>query len=257
MRIAVVTLLAVLTAQSCSPSLASTASQLFHKVRVSEAIVVTSPRLEAAALSLSQRFSKVRCSSACLSASWCQVWCRGSSSDECLLSNIVVMPAYVEPNTADALACYTRRQWDLATGVAIQGCKEMNVLKVPQNLVDGIYDLHTITTCYIMVSSDNPWFLLDLGAARTFSLVRLYALPKGKLSGLDNIRDLEFRVSAFPPVTPGEFSSFDLFGTFVGPATEFSQEIVITVAAPVTARYLSVQRMALSSYFQTCHIEVH
>lgn len=257
MRGAVVTLAVLLAALSCPPALAALASLLFHKVMVSSAIVVASPRLEFVPRSLSQRLSSVMCSTSCLLAPWCQVWCRGSSGDECLLSNILVLPVYVEPNMADALTCFTRRQRDLAAGAAIQGLPPQNVLKVVENLVDGIYDMHTITTCYLMNPYTDPWYLLDLGAAKTFSLVRLYGMPAGKLSGLDNIRDIEVRVSLTPPATPGDFSSFDLFGTFVGPATEFNQEIVFTVANPVTARYLSVRRIVSSLYFQTCHIEVY
>lgn len=257
MRSAVVTAMAILMAQSCSPSLAVIVSRLFHRVWVSNAVMMASDRIESVIPSRSQRFSNVRCSSVCMLAPWCQVWCRGSSSDECFLSNMIVMPAYVESNMADALACYTRRQRDLATYASIQGCPLMNDLKAASNLVDGIYDMKTLTTCHLMSYITNPWYLLDLGAARTFSLVRLYGMPAGKASGLLNVRDLEFRVSVSPAATLGDFSSFDLFGTFVGPATEFNQEIVLTVATPVTARYLSVQRSGTGIFFQTCHIEVH
>lgn len=227
---------------------------LYRGVLVSNATVATSTRLEDLPLP-DGPFQSLRCASACSRSVWCDLFCLDSSNALCLLSNMIVMANYAEKHADDALPCYTRRRKDLATGASIQAVPSPE-LPVKENLVDGIYGLRTYVQCFYTDIIDNPWFLLDFGSSVTFRTVRLFAQPSGVEAMLPRISNIQVRFGMSAVATPGNFGSYQLFAKFAGPATEFGQIVTLEAAAPVAARYLSVQKMDVQERFQFCHIEV-
>jgi len=104
---------------------------------------------------------------------------------------MIVMPGYREANLADALACYTRRHRDLATGSHILGTVHLRP-RVVTNLVDGIYDLQTLSTCYHTdIDQYYPWFRLSFATPVTVHRVKLMAQPEGSLVALKKLGNLE------------------------------------------------------------------
>lgn len=67
---------------------------------------------------------------------------------------------------------------------------------------------------------------------------------------------MKVRVGMAAAKTPGDFSSYQLFGSFPGPAVT-GQVVVLESPVPVTARFLSVQKMQDTTRLQICHIEVY
>lgn len=255
MRTFLVKLILVLLVQTCS----STISTLrFQGVTVSRTMILDSPILEEfSAPLLSHTFG---CSVICGMKSWCDLWCFDPSVDVCFFSNIIVMPGYSADTSEDPLTCYTMRPSDFATGAAIDGTPHYTGrdLKHIGNLIDGIYDLQTGEMCYMsQANSNKPWLLLDFRKPKSVRLVKMMTQPTGLSSWVQSVANLEVRVGLQAPMNPGDFSSFDKFGNYQGPATTYNQEIVIEVAAPMTARYMSIQKMEASTAIQVCHLEVH
>ena len=91
-----------------APSLALNALTMFRAVKVSESTVNSAQNVESLQVPPGRLYN-LRCSSTCGRMEWCQLWCRGTSPGHCILSDMFVMPGYVEPNMADALTCYTTR----------------------------------------------------------------------------------------------------------------------------------------------------
>lgn len=257
MRTFAARVLLVLLAQSRPPP--STANTFnFYGVTVSRAMVMNSPSLEEFSIPSVQT---LRCSVICGWRSWCDLWCRDASSDVCFFSNIIVTPGYsAEVPTADAMACFTRRPKDLATGAAIDASPHFaaRVLRVKENLIDGIYDLQTVDMCYMtLTGEDLPWFVIDFGKPVSVRLVKFFTQPTGQSYWVQSVGNLEVRVGVEPVTMPGDFSAYDHFGHYQGPATKYNQEVVVEAPAPMTARFLSVQKMELSTKIQICHLEVH
>lgn len=198
----------------------------------------------------------LRCSSTCSMDTLCELWCHETLPINCLFSDMFVMPTYVETNMDDSLTCYTKRHRDLATGASIKGSAINSGFpqRIVVNLVDGIFDRQNLLLCYMTNTLlEQPWFLLDFGEEVAFRLVKIYSQPSGVSSFVWKIRDFEVRVGKEAVATSGDFSSYDWFGSFPGPATEYNQEIIIEVSAPVTGRFLAVQKMMSDTNFQICH----
>lgn len=256
MEVAFPSVVMALAVQLWPPSLAAQ-SALFRKVLVSETRLMTSRRLESALLPLGT-LQTLQCSAKCGVQPWCDLW--WLSADQCFMSNMIVMPGYAETNMADALACFTRRHKDYATGALIQGTvhSTSKPTRVLENLVDGMYDRFSLDMCYINNNSqDYPWFVLDFGTPRTFHLVKLFSQPVGDSKILDNLTYLEARLGMSPVSQLGNFSSYAFFGMFLGPATSFDQEMLIEPSAPMSARYLSIQKVKGTETIQVCHLEVY
>lgn len=259
MKVALVTVLAAVAMQSWPPSLVVATASLFRRVEVSRTKLARSQNTELGQLP-SGLSGSVRCAAACTVDPRCQMWCQGASSEECLVSDMVVTSAYVEADLADATACYTRRLKDFVVGASIEGSPvhPNSPLRVKENLIDGIFNQDNNDNCYRTDNNLNrPWFVLDFGTAVTFRFVKLFAQANGSLNMVKTIADLEVRVGMAAVPTPGDFSSYQLFGSFTGPAVEFGQVIVLESPAPVTSRFLSVQKMQDAERLQLCHVEVY
>lgn len=258
MEKALITMTMTLAMLLWPPSLAAQ-NMFFTRVLVSEAKITGSQLLEPVHIALGSSHT-LRCSLICSLQPWCDLWCSDASADQCFLSNMIVMPDYEEGSIADALACYTQRRKDYATGATIQTATTYydTPLRVGGNLVDGIYDRFTLNTCYTnAVNVTNPWFVLDFGAPVTLRSVTLFSQPRGQAYLPTYLANLEVRVGMSPVTTLGDFSSYAFFGIFIGPASTFSQEIVIEAPSPMTARFLSVQKKSGTGHIQICHLEVH
>lgn len=230
----------------------------FHRVAVSKA-KLTPTRSTEFCLDPPRSSQLIRCSSLCISQLWCDLWCQNTPTAHCFISDMIVMPDYNETDMNDALMCYTRRPKDLATGASIQASSihASFPLRVEGNLVDGIYDRQTMDQCFLTSTLEtNHWFVLDLKQNVRFRIIKLTAQPKGSLVVVGYLGNLEVRVGQSAPDTPGNFESYAYFGSFTGPATNYSQEIAIEVHAPVRARYISLQKMGVDR-IQICHLEVY
>ncbi|XP_063602809.1 uncharacterized protein LOC134778815 [Penaeus indicus] len=239
------------------PSLA-VQSAFYTRVLVSEAKITGSQLLEPVLMTLGSSHT-LRCSLICSLQSWCDLWCSDASTDQCLLSNMIVLPNYEEDSTTDALVCYTQRRKDYATGATIQTATVYYTapLRVGGNLVDGIYDRFTLNACFTSANDvTNPWFVLDFGAPVSLRSVTLFSQPSGQTYMPTYLANLEVRVGMSPVATLGDFSSYAFFGIFIGPASSFSQEIVIEATSPMTARFLSLQKISGTGHIQICHLEV-
>lgn len=226
-----------------------------HKVLVSNATVSASNKIR----SLSEfegAFPHYRSSELCGRRSWCHLWCRGASSAQLFLSDMIVTPGYVEARTDDALTCYTFRNRDIATGASIVGVKDRGDGRVVGNLVDGIHPQRNVSDCFFMRRMNYPWFLIDLGTLRAFSVVRLIVQPSGSKGVVALTDKIEVRTGTEPVVTLGDFSPYRFFGKFGGVPVSFRQEIDIKSLRPVKARFISVQKRAPDTRFQFCHVEV-
>lgn len=226
-----------------------------HRVLVSNATVTVSNKVQT--LSESEgAFPHYRSSELCSQKLWCHLWCYGESSAQLFLSDMIVTPGYVEARTEDALTCYTFRNRDIATGASIVGVPDIGDGRVVENLVDGIHPQRNVSDCFFMRKMDYPWFLIDLGALRAFSVVRLIVQPSGSKGVLVRMDKIEVRTGTEPVFTPGDFTSYRFFGKFGGVPVSFRQEIDLKALRPVTARFVSVQKRAVADRFQVCHVEV-
>lgn len=253
----IMTVIMVMTVQFWS-SLSVTGSSLtrYYSVMVSNATLVQSKTLKTLPIPPGASHT-LRCSNGCSLLPWCNLWYRNPSTDLCFLSDIIVMPTYVENSMVDdALTCYTRRHRDFATGALIYGLPDVDV-KFKENLVDGIYFQKKVHECHMMqVVEGNPWFMLDLREPVTFRIVKLIVQPGGSSGVLLKTKNLEVRIGTSIVDTLGNFEAFKVFGKFIGPATYNRQEIVLGGSKPVTARYISVQK-TIQEKFQLCHVEVY
>ena len=251
--------LVVLAVVAGTPALAQNALTLFRAVKVSENAVNKSARIEWPQVSPGGLYN-LRCSSLCDRMEWCQLWCRGTSTDHCILSDMFVMPTYKEPNMDDALTCYTTRPRDLATNAAITSTPQNTEKKTNKNLVDGIFVHTNINDCYLAKEDSlKLWFLLDFGTPVTFRQITMWTQPEGNMDNVKGLRDLEVRAGNTVVTAPDGFQAYRLLGRFLGPATLYGQQVVVEAKTPVTARFLSVQRVAMDtpSTFQICHLEVY
>lgn len=238
------------------PSASTQTLSLFRRVQVSRVAVVGSVLLDALAVPPGEA-PTFRCSCVCNLRAWCDLWCDDTGSGQCLFSNMVVLPAYQESDTSNALNCYTRRQREFAAGALIRATPDSGG-KPATNLVDGFYDGKTLGLCYhTVLSVDNPWILLDFRVPVTFRHVKFVLQPAGAISTVQHARNMAARTGMEDVATAGDFTAYDFFGDFAGPATDYGQEVIIESPEAVTARFLSLQKMELGTYFQICHIEVY
>lgn len=259
MKEAVVIALFALLLQSWSPSLAGKPFVIFRRTLLSKDRLLTASKfLKSFPISPGTPFIFV-CSKHCEDESKCLLWCHDASDSTCFVSNLIVMPKYAETNLSDAIPCFTRQQKDLATGAAIDSSPgNPNLIeRAKTNLVDGFYD-KTLDQCFITKSLVKPWFMLDFGAPVTLRIVKLSVQTTGMIEKLEKIKNLEIRTGDVLPASSGDFSAFRVFGEFLGPVWEFGQEINIEVKAPVTARFLSVQKADdEKNPIQICHLEIY
>lgn len=248
--------LAVMLPLLCSrSSAAEVSSSLFHRVMVSHATLLTGGRVETVVPNPPEPPRLRAMSIRCHLLPWCDLWWCDPSTGDCFFSNMIVMPDYAEVNTADALACYTRRHKDFATGSSITSTPEA-IGRVSTSLVDGIFDMNNLDFCYSTAYNvDYPWLLIDLLSPKDFRVVMFLVQTKGQIFVLQFLQNLEVRVGM--TALAGNFESYSLFGRYAGPPLLLGEEVLVEVPTPVTARFVAIQKMETVSSFQICHVEVY
>lgn len=196
----------------------------------------------------------LRCSAVCQLQEWCKLWCQDPTAPftACLLSDVIVMPAYHETHEADVLTCYTRRHVDFVTNGTIVGSpdKEDYPSRKMENLVDGFYG-YTMSECFLTISTKNPWFTVDICEVKPISLVRI--IFQNNINA-ELHTDYEVRLGRVE-VPEHELHNHTRMGYFAGPATK-GEEVLFSVPEPILARYVTVRRLVVGE-LQLCHIEVY
>ncbi|KAK3886381.1 hypothetical protein Pcinc_009484 [Petrolisthes cinctipes] len=201
------------------------------------------------------------CPSSCLRMGWCKIWCSHPSTNptHCILANSIVMPKYIELNTADAITCYTAGEvQDLATNVLIAAAGAQAPWfpnKRKENLVDGIYNYQEDDHFSTATAFAENWFLIDFTENVMISQVLLFA-PNNQFA--DKLfYDLEVRVGNVTVTSKAELAAYDLFGAFPGQAYP-GQVVDLKSAESVSCRFLGVQKMTQDWFeFEVAHIEVY
>lgn len=247
----------VLMVHSWLPSLSAVKPLTpFRRVQVRRETVEKAPLMEVVPFD-QESLQTLRCSRMCDDKPWCNLWCLDPSHKQCYYSETIVMPDYNETMMSDVLTCYTRRPKDLATGTVINGTDTNDIYRIKENLVDGIFSMESTFTCYKPKISDYPWFMIDFGTPVMFRLVKIVIQNVGHVRHYLIFQEIEVRFGMSALDNPGNFTSYNIFGRFAGPAPESSPEIVFEVSKPVKARFLSVQKMEVNSHFFVCHVEVY
>ncbi|XP_050724694.1 uncharacterized protein LOC127002680 [Eriocheir sinensis] len=195
--------------------------------------------------------SLIPCGAACMRQDWCRLWCHEAPRG-CLLTSLTASPSYTPAEPVGTLSCYTSRPPDLAVGAAITSSPRYSLLVKPkENLVDGIYSSEILDCSYVTPGNGaTAWFLLDFRAAVPVSEVVMVAQPNDNAP--QNFRDVEVRVGDVQ--MPGNFTTYQLLGTFPGPAQP-EQTIVLRPAASIKGRYVSIQRTT-DGNLQIAHLEI-
>ncbi|KAK3882826.1 hypothetical protein Pcinc_012828 [Petrolisthes cinctipes] len=199
------------------------------------------------------------CTTKCTLLDWCKLWCAYPSTNpsHCLVSSIIFMPTYQETDLTDALTCHTTRPKDLATYADITaGLPGVTYpQRNEQNLVNGFYSYDPNENMATMSKPSERWFILDFGQPKCFQHVIMYA--QNNSSAPRRFNNIEVRVGNVKAVTPpGDLSSYDLFGWFLGPAAK-GQVVEMKSPKPVCARFVSACKVAGDGQqLQVAHIEV-
>lgn len=245
--------------------LLSSASVEGGVLRVWRPVLVSLQRIQAAYKTQQESFPlpqgagpALYCGKICASQDWCKLWCAvpSTSPTSCLVSSIVVMPAYQETDTSDALICHTTRPKELATNTVITGggVRTNTAQRTTANLVDGIYD-HNNDACFATKDSErHQWFLLDFGEPKWFQHVILHA--QNDINAPTRFFNVEVLVGNVTGSTHSDFDAYDQFGVFPGAAV-VAQVVEMKSAKPVSARFVAVRKHDDTGiFFQACHVEV-
>ncbi|XP_050687361.1 uncharacterized protein LOC126980948 [Eriocheir sinensis] len=214
-------------------------------------VLVEPPWLKTTVTQTPRNLSLIPCGAACIRQDWCRLWCHEAPRG-CLLTSLTASASYEPAQPDGALSCYTSRPPDLTVGANITSSPHFHPdIKRRENLVDGIFS-SDMYDCAI-VNTDNgvtPWFLLDLGATVPVSEVVLVTQPNEKAPYF--FKDVEVRVGDVE--MSGDFTTYQLLGTYPGPAQP-EQTVVLRPAAPITGRYVSIQRTTVPA-LQIAHLEI-
>ncbi|XP_050724695.1 uncharacterized protein LOC127002681 [Eriocheir sinensis] len=215
-------------------------------------ISVESSWLKVTVTQTPRNLSLIPCGAACMRQDWCRLWCHELPS-ECLFTSLIASASYTPAKPGGALSCYTSRIPDLAVGAAITSSPNVDSgLKPKENLVDGIYP-SKISDCAAVAEVTGgftAWYLVDLGAAVPVSEVVMVTQPNNNTD--KHFVDVEVRVGDVQ--MSGDFTTYPLLGFFLKGATA-GQFIVMRPAAPMTGRYVSIQRTTIGN-LQVCHLEI-
>lgn len=194
--------------------------------------------------------SLVSCGVVCMWQDWCRLWCHVAPR-ECLLTSLFVSASYTPAQPEGAQSCHTSHLPDLAVGAAITSSPHYDSTRQKENLVDGIYGNDNLD-CSVVVPGNGgwAWFMLDLGAEHPISEVVLVAQPSSYAQHY--FKDIEVRVGSVGMV--GDFSTYQLLGTYMGPG-KHEEVAVVRPAAPITGRYVSIQRTT-DGYLMLAHVEI-
>lgn len=190
----------------------------------------------------------------CLEVSWCMLMCRKSDGTY-LLSNIVIdFKLNDGPIGTNNLRCWTQYPNPSIfpnAGVTVAGFSDPdgNVLKVPANLIDGIYGLNMYECAAFSVRSP-AYLVFDLGQNYAISAVYVNSQSNNPVGNINNIL-----IQGGLTFEPANFSSYSLIGYFNESIVTYPNYRYTAIPkVPVVARFLSLSRM--NAYLQPCHLGV-
>ena len=189
---------------------------------------------------------KIYCGTSCLSTENCKFWCF-KSDGYCYLYNFAVSPVY-ETTGVDLIDCYTKKRNDIVSQASIVSIGAFRAIDVIENLKDGIAEGRFCTTY-----NSEPWILIDLKNRAQINNVGIQAVNDAPLGPM-YCQYIEVRISSTPPVTPGDFSSWDLF-------YYLDRKCVVGVvenlksSSPKIGQYISLLRKTIG-HFCINHLEI-
>lgn len=208
--------------------------------------------------SISQGVSpKCYCSFRCAIKDWCKLWCVDSSNTNCIISNIIIMPTYIEQVPTNTIQCHTNRPKDFATNAVITAGKQDSSkhLRVKENLVDGIYGYYKEESFLTKTDWVNRWFNLHFGKPVKFQHVIVHVERNSHAA--DTFKNVEVRVGNVSVTGPQELFTYTMFERFIDGATN-GQIIEMQSPKPVVAQFLSLYKYKYNSNgLLVAHIEVY
>ena len=187
----------------------------------------------------------IYCGTSCLSTDNCLFWCI-KPDGRCYLYNLGVSPAY-ETTGGNLIDCYTEKRNDivLQASVASIGHGPYDVI---ETLIDGIEEERYCTSY-----NSESWILINLKKSALIKDVIIYVIDSD-IYGPEYCQYIEVRISSTAPVTPGDFSSWNLFHYLdrkcVGGAIEHLKS-----SSPKIGQYVSLRKKR-SGYFCINHLEI-
>ena len=187
----------------------------------------------------------IDCGTSCLSTDNCKFWCI-KSDGYCYLYNLVVSPAY-ETTGGDLIYCYTKKRNDIFF--------QASVYSIGDGPFDAIVDLidRIKQKRYCTSYNSKSWILIELQKSAQINDVIIYVLEHA-INGPLYCQHIEVRISSTPPVTPGDFSTWDLFYYLdrecVGGAIEH-----LKPPSPKIGQYVSLTRKNIG-FLCALHLEI-
>ena len=192
--------------------------------------------------------NNVYCGMACDQTPGCLAFCYDDST--CTLTSLRVSPLYVTTSTSAKHSCFTSLEKDYIVGSSLvfhSYITNAALTSMPGLLVEGVHK-----ECYACVfGSANPWLLFDLGEMKIIHEVRI--TTQEYVNTLDAPDGLQVKVGKNAPATPGDFSSYKLFGTLPNPAQPFIT-YSLKQKKGIKGRYLSLQEPSPSTVLTICHV---
>ena len=190
----------------------------------------------------------------CHDRPWCTCICQQLEGNH-ILTDLYVIRDYVEAKSGNKLQCYTaqwRRLLFPSQGSSITGIETHQPPRFITNLEDGIFN-GVLNTCYLS-RGFLQYVLVDLKRIVLISSVRFRNQPIGTLEN----RNTNLRIRVGNETASGDFSTYQLLGTYKGPAVEYNIDIDISSDSGIFGRYISVQEDPVSlSYMQICTLEIN
>lgn len=191
----------------------------------------------------------------CMQFTWCRLTCRESRGRYSFWEVIVDSEVHEGVQGLDYILCYTKYPYDSMitnAGVSVAAASPVSFdfpFKIPSNIIDGIYTF-SMTDCYSS-RKKKAWVVIDLGSA--YNISRVYIAAQPNLNYIAFFKLIEIRAGNI--LATGNFGSYTLLGYFTGTPLNERYVYDVSVDPPISARYISVQKMN-NQVFQICHMGV-
>ncbi|XP_047736167.1 uncharacterized protein LOC125177796 [Hyalella azteca] len=198
-----------------------------------------------------------------LAAHYCQerIWCKTFCSDTddpslCYLLSTLTAPYNEDSYGEPLMSCYTSEEVNMLTaqsGITVYAATPRSIgdtFRSVENLIDGVYERPSADDCFKSMTTDYPFFVLDLGSVMKVERVTLMA--QANEYAYLYFKSIEVRLGLVPE--SGNFSTYSLLGSYKGtPTADF---IYSTPTARNFGRYISVQFMEKKFKLQVCHVQI-
>ncbi|KAF2366774.1 Galactose-binding domain-like [Trinorchestia longiramus] len=209
---------------------------------------------------LETKLSLIRSASLCAMTDWCLVYCLTPSGQSTLMS-IIAVPFNEDPQGHPWLKCFTKRSpFNILTaqsGITVHDASPVPQnfsSRVPKNLLDGINDKR-MDNCYFSRYLYQPFIVFDLVDIREVKGILLMAQNNKNFNIY--FHDLDIRVGT--SLASGNFENYTQLSYYPGPPPYEGYELIVQPAAPIAARYLSIQMTPneTKTHLQICHLEIY